>query len=189
MVLAAAHAARIDEVATKTGATKNHAPGWIKHGAYVYRICTPDDADTLTSMEEGLAITSHLFDGAIEQIPIINGLIGDDHQGDFNWDGIWPYWNHVSFRAKDWDTLHGFMQARPRQVQHESLVPCEFDRCERRAEGLSRNAGVFQKTRGNQIDLPPRLESRDKETGHSSRPMCRKISPPTRTSRSRFLRS
>jgi len=105
-----ASAATVEELATKTGATENKAPAWIQHGAYVYRILTPDDADTLISTEQGLAITYHLLDGSIAQIPIINGLISDDHRGGQNWDGIWPYWNHVSFRAKNWDYLHDFMQ-------------------------------------------------------------------------------
>jgi len=43
--LATAYSATIEEVSTKTGAKENKAPAWIKHGAYVYRICTPDDAD------------------------------------------------------------------------------------------------------------------------------------------------
>ena len=95
-----AGAATLEELAIRTGATENKAPDWIKHGAYVYRILTPDDADTLLSTEKGLAITCHLLDSSIEQIPIINGLIGDDHHGGWNWDGIWPYWNRVSFREE-----------------------------------------------------------------------------------------
>jgi hypothetical protein len=106
----AARADMVEKLATKTGATENKAPDWIRHGAYVYRILTPDDADTLVSVEQGLAITCHLLDGSIAQIPIINGLIGDDHPGGWNWDGLWPYWNRVSFRAKDWDHLRDFMQ-------------------------------------------------------------------------------
>jgi hypothetical protein len=108
--LAAARAASIDEVAVKTGATVNKAPGWIKHGAYVYRVCTPDNAEMLSAAEQGFAITFHLLDESIQQIPIMNGVIGDDHPGNINWDGIWPYWNRVSFRAKDWKHLHDFMQ-------------------------------------------------------------------------------
>lgn len=102
--------ANIEKFATQTGATVNKAPGWIKHGAYVYRICTPDNAEFLDSTEAGIAITSNLLDGSIQQIPMINGLISDDHNGLCNWDGIWPYWNRVSYRAKSWDNLHGFMQ-------------------------------------------------------------------------------
>jgi hypothetical protein len=108
--LGAAHSADIQDVATKTGATVNKAPGWIQHGACVYRICTPDDPDFLSSSEAGLAIVSHLLDGSIEQIPLMNGVIADDHTGKNNWDGIWPYWGHVSYRAKDWDHLRDFMQ-------------------------------------------------------------------------------
>ena len=98
------------ELATRTGATDNKAPGWIKHGALVYRVCTPEDPDFLASTEAGLGITYHLLDGSIEQIPLMTGVIGDDHTGICNWDGIWPYWSHVSYRAKNWDYLRGFMQ-------------------------------------------------------------------------------
>jgi len=108
--LYAGDAATVQNLAVKTGATKNNAPGWIKHGAYVYRICTPDDPNCLISTEAGLAIVFHLLDGSIQQIPLINGIISDDHPGFCNWDGIWPYWNHVSFRAKNWDYLHSFMR-------------------------------------------------------------------------------
>ncbi len=100
----------IEKLATPTGATENKAPAWIKHGAYVYRVCTPEDADFLVSTEAGIGMTCHLLDGSIEQIPLLTGVIGDDHQGACNWDGIWPYWSHVSYRAKNWDYLRGFMQ-------------------------------------------------------------------------------
>jgi len=107
--LATAHSATIEDTAAKTGATVNKAPEWAKH-AYVYRICTPDNADFLPFTEEGLAITHHLLDDSVQQVPLINGLISDDHPGICNWDGIWPYWNRVSFRARNWDYLRGFMQ-------------------------------------------------------------------------------
>ena len=160
-----ARAATLEELAARTSATENKAPDWIKHGAYVYRILTPDDADTLVSVEKGLAITCHLLDSSIEQIPIINGLIGDDHRGGQNWDGIWPYWNRVSFCAQELGLPARLHAARERQVQHEGLVPREPDRCQRRAEGLSRDAGVLQQAGANRVHLSPRLESRDQEAG------------------------
>ncbi len=119
--LAAVHSATIEELATKTGATVNKAPEWAKH-AYVYRICTPDNADFLPFTEDGLAITHHLLDDSVQQVPLINGLISDDHLGICNWDGIWPYWNRVSFRAKNWDYLRGFMQ----RVNEQSNTPVSF---------------------------------------------------------------
>ncbi|MGB8353789.1 MAG: glycoside hydrolase family 101 beta sandwich domain-containing protein [Chthoniobacteraceae bacterium] len=100
----------IQQLATKTTATANNAPAWIKHGAYVYRVCVPEDPDFLVSSEAGIGITCNLLDGSIEQIPLMTGVIGDDHTGICNWDGIWPYWSHVSYRAKNWDYLRGFMQ-------------------------------------------------------------------------------
>ena len=103
-------AATVEQLATPTGATESKAPGWIQRGALVYRLATPDDSDTLTPLEEGIGITSHLLDGTIQQIPLAMGLVGHDHPGSFNWDGAWPYWNRVTFRAGDWQRLHDFMQ-------------------------------------------------------------------------------
>ncbi|HEX3134666.1 MAG TPA: hypothetical protein VHX44_13940, partial [Planctomycetota bacterium] len=100
--------AAIDAAATKSAATANHAPSWA-HGAYVYRISTPDEAKLLPMLERGLVMTSHLLDGSVQQIPIVNGLIGHDHPGSWNWDGLWPYWGRVTFRSGDWEQLSGFM--------------------------------------------------------------------------------
>ena len=100
----------IQQLADKTSATQNNAPAWTRHGAYVYRVCVPEDSDFLVSTEAGIGITYNLLDGSIEQIPLMTGVIGDDHQGICNWDGIWPYWSHVSYRAKNWDYLRSFMQ-------------------------------------------------------------------------------
>jgi len=96
---------KIEDLATKTGVTENKAPEWIKHGAYVYRLATPDaDAsDIMPSIEEGMLITSNLFDKSVQQIPITSGLVGHDHPGGWNWDGMWPYWNRVTFRGGNWD--------------------------------------------------------------------------------------
>jgi trk system potassium uptake protein TrkA len=107
-------------LATTTGQTENKAPTWAKGGALVYRIATPDQANMLPEVEKGLAITANLLDGSIRQIPIMNGIIGHDHPGPWNWDGSWPYWDRVTFRAKDWVTLHDFMQRM--KVQHNVLV-------------------------------------------------------------------
>ena len=53
----------------------------------------------LPRLEEGHAIVANLLDGTVPQITIVNGLIGHDHPGAWNWDGLWPYWNRVTFRA------------------------------------------------------------------------------------------
>ena len=102
-------AATLEEVATKTEATQNNAPEWIRHGAYVYRITTGDNPNLLVPMEEGMSITCNLFDKSVQQIAIANGLVGHDHTGAFNWDGLWPYWNRPTFRAGSWENLNGFM--------------------------------------------------------------------------------
>jgi len=101
--------ASLENAAPPTGKIENKAPAWA-NGSLVYRVCATDDPDGLRFIEEGLAIVHHLLDGSIRQIPILNGLIGDDHPGPWNWDGLWPYWNRVTFRAGDWTSLHDFMQ-------------------------------------------------------------------------------
>ena len=67
-------------------------PAWAAKGAYVLRVSTPDEADLLPRLEEGHAIVAHLLDGTVPQITIVTGLIGHDHPGAWNWDGLWPCW-------------------------------------------------------------------------------------------------
>ncbi|HZZ71454.1 MAG TPA: hypothetical protein VFE24_04325 [Pirellulales bacterium] len=102
---------------------ENNAPKWIRQGAYVYRISTPDEANVFPQLEEGCAITANLLDGSIRQIPILNGIIGHDHPGSCNWDGVWPDWNRVTFRGNhDFKSLAEFM----RRVEQNSNVRCSF---------------------------------------------------------------
>ncbi|MGV3607327.1 MAG: glycoside hydrolase family 101 beta sandwich domain-containing protein [Planctomycetaceae bacterium] len=85
-------------------------PAWAAKGAYVFRVSTPDDANMLPQLEEGHAIVANLLDNSVPQITIVNGLIGHDHRGPWNWDGLWPYWNRVTFRAGSFQSLADFMQ-------------------------------------------------------------------------------
>jgi len=95
------HAARADT---------NKAPDWAKPGVFVYRVSTPDTPDVLPGIEAGTALTSHLLDGTVRQIIIMNGVVGHDHPGKCNWDGLWPDWNRLTFRANhDWSQLDAFM--------------------------------------------------------------------------------
>jgi hypothetical protein len=104
--LAVAHVQAQDTAATP----KNNPPFWAKKGAYVYRVSVPDEKNVVPQLEQGLKITSNLLDGSITSILILNGVIGHDHLGICNWDGTWPYWNRVTFRANnDWKTLSDFM--------------------------------------------------------------------------------
>ncbi len=89
---------------------ENNAPKWAKPGVYVYRISTPDEAKCLDNVQAGLKITANLLDGGVRQIPIINGIIGHDHPGTCNWDGLWPCWNRVTCRGGDWKRLSAFMR-------------------------------------------------------------------------------
>lgn len=111
--------AAIDAAARKSGATVHKSPPWAR-GAYVYRISTPDEAKLLPTLERGLTMAAHLLDDSVRQVPIVNGLIGHDHPGPWNWDGLWPYWGRVTFRAGDWNQLSGFM-ARAKQKANVAL--------------------------------------------------------------------
>ncbi len=84
-------------------------PAWAAKGAYVFRVSTPDEADVLPRLEEGHAIVAGLLDGTVPQITIVAGLIGHDHPGAWNWDGLWPYWNRATFRAGSFEKLAAFM--------------------------------------------------------------------------------
>ena len=83
---------------TPAAAAQAQPPAWAAKGAYVFRVSTPDETDVLPQLEQGHAITAGLLDG-IPQITDVNGLIGHDHPGPWNWDGLWPYWNRATFRA------------------------------------------------------------------------------------------
>jgi len=92
-----------------SAAAENSAPKWYAKGAYVFRVSTPDEADVLPRLEEGHAIVAGLLDGTVPQITIVAGLIGHDHPGAWNWDGLWPYWNRATFRAGSFEKLAAFM--------------------------------------------------------------------------------
>ena len=72
------------------GPAQAQPPAWYAKGAYVFRVSTPDEADVLPQLEEGHAIVANLLDGSVPQITIVNGLIGHDHPGAWNWDGLRP---------------------------------------------------------------------------------------------------
>ncbi|MGI6495339.1 MAG: hypothetical protein ACOX5G_04500 [Kiritimatiellia bacterium] len=113
--------AEIRSVAQPTGATGNRAPAWTDGGTFVYRVCTPDE-ECLQPMREGIRITANLLDNEINHIAIINGVIGHDHPGGWNWDGLWPYWNRVTFRAGSWEKLAAFMS----DILRESNAKASF---------------------------------------------------------------
>jgi hypothetical protein len=91
------------------GPAQAQPPAWYAKGAYVFRVSTPDEADMLPQLEQGHAIVANLLDGTVPQITIVNGLIGHDHPGAWNWDGLWPYWNRTTFRAGSFEKLAAFM--------------------------------------------------------------------------------
>ncbi len=96
--------------ATACGANK--APAFA-NGSYIYRLCTPDtEAGCVEEMKAGFRLVSRMLDGDIRQITIVNGIVGDDHRGGWNWDGLWPYWNRATFRVGgSMGKLHDFMKA------------------------------------------------------------------------------
>jgi hypothetical protein len=94
---------------TPTAPAQARPPVWAAKGAYVFRVSTPDEAEMLPRLEQGHAIVANLLDGTVPQITIVNGLIGHDHPGAWNWDGLWPCWNHPTFRAGSFEKLAEFM--------------------------------------------------------------------------------
>ena len=94
---------------TPAAPTPARPPVWAAKGAYVFRVSTPDEADVLPWLEQGHEIVANLLDGTVSQITIVNGLIGHDHPGAWNWDGLWPYWNRATFRAGSFEKLAEFM--------------------------------------------------------------------------------
>ena len=105
--------ALINSIATGTEPPHSQAqpPFWAEKGAYVYRVSTPDKTNVFPEIDEGAEMVSHLLDTSIPQILLLNGIIGHDHQGPWNWDGLWPYWNHVTFRGNgDFKSLYNFMK-------------------------------------------------------------------------------
>ena len=114
--------AEVRNVASQTGATENRAPSWTDGGTFIYRVCTPDE-ECLEPIREGIRITANLLDNDIHQIAMFNGLVGHDHPGGWNWDGLWPYWNRVTFRAgHSWDKLSKFMA----DIRRESNAKASF---------------------------------------------------------------
>ena len=84
-------------------------PVWAAKGS----VCLPRlDARrgrSVARLEEGHAIVANLLDGTVPQITIVNGLVGHDHPGGWNWDGLWPFWNRATFRAGSFEKLAEFM--------------------------------------------------------------------------------
>jgi hypothetical protein len=99
---------------------KAKPPFWAEKGVLTYRVFTPDADDTLVHAEKGIEIVSNLLDDSVPQIAFFGGLIGHDHPGGWNWDGLWPYWNRVTFRTGDWKNLSGFM-SRTRKNSNASI--------------------------------------------------------------------
>lgn len=106
--LSALHAAETPKPKVVEAAAK--PPAWAAKGAYVFRVSTPDTDEVLPRLEEGHAIVANLLDHSVPQITIVNGLIGHDHPGPWNWDGLWPYWNRTTFRAGGFEKLAAFMK-------------------------------------------------------------------------------
>ena len=113
-------------------------PFWAEKGVFVYRVSTPDADDVLQRAEEALAMTSHLLDDSVPQITILGGLVGHDHTGAANWDGLWPDWNRVNLSRRPRLAEAGRIHApRPRPSEHSDLVSRQSDRRERRPGRLS----------------------------------------------------
>jgi hypothetical protein len=160
---------------------KAKPPFWAANGVLVYRVFTPDASDVLTHAEVGVKIVSNLLDGSVPQIPMFNGIIGHDHPGAWNWDGAWPCWNRVTFRAGNrWETLAGFMarirdHANARASFHVNLTDVNIglrDYPETRAffQKLVETRSIYRR------DWNPATKQRDAEPPYVPREIDRFIS-------------
>ena len=106
--------AAVLSAAKPTEATAFRAPAWA-NGTCLYRVATPD-APCLGNYLKGLKAASRMLDGDVRMVTLSMGLVGHDHLGGWNWDGLWPYWNRPTFRVGGWEGLRAFMEAADREA-------------------------------------------------------------------------
>jgi hypothetical protein len=99
----------------------NQAPSWAR-GAFIWRLCLADRADSLEEAAETIAAVANRLDHAVEHIVFLSGAIGAD-EGYLPWDGVWPYWQRLTWRVGGgWEELSRFMvEMRDRHRAHISF--------------------------------------------------------------------
>ena len=100
--------------ARQTGATACRAPKWA-NGTYLFRVATPDDL-RLGNYLKGLKMANRMLDGDVRMVTLSMGLVGHDHHGGWNWDGLWPMWDRPTYRVGSWENLKSFMEAADREA-------------------------------------------------------------------------
>ncbi|HUU91562.1 MAG TPA: hypothetical protein VM238_10155 [Phycisphaerae bacterium] len=94
---------------TATG-DRSLAPAWAR-GTFIWKLCLADRADSLVEGTKTIAAVANRLDHAVEHIVILSGAIGAD-EGRLPWDGIWPYWQRLTWRiGGGWEELARFMVA------------------------------------------------------------------------------
>jgi hypothetical protein len=104
-----------------TSINQNIAPAWAR-GTFIWRLCLADRADSLVEAAETIAAVANRLDHAVEHVIFLSGAIGAD-EGWLPWDGVWPYWQRLSYRiGGGWEELSRFMVAmRDRHRAHISF--------------------------------------------------------------------
>lgn len=87
---------------------KSIVPRWAK-GTFIWRVVLGDTSDALKDAAAKIEAVANRLDRAVDHIVIVTNAIGSD-EGRIPWDGIWPYWNRLSFRiGGGWKELSQFM--------------------------------------------------------------------------------
>jgi len=87
-----------------------NVPAWAR-GTFIWRLNLADRPDALVDGAEAIAAVANRLDHAVEHIVFLSGAIGAD-EGKLPWDGVWPYWQRLSYRiGGGWEELSRFMVA------------------------------------------------------------------------------
>lgn len=83
-------------------------PAWAR-GTFIWRLMLADRPDALVEARAAIAAVANRLDHAVEHVVILTNAIGAD-EGRLPWDGIWPYWQRLTYRiGGGWDELARFM--------------------------------------------------------------------------------
>lgn len=100
-------------------ARTNLAPTWAQ-GTFIWRLCLADRPDALSEARQIIARVAQQLDHAVNHVVFLTNAIGAD-SGYLPWDGVWPYWQRLSFRiGGGWAELARFMV--DMRTQHRASI-------------------------------------------------------------------
>lgn len=82
-------------------------PAWAK-GTFIWKLCLADHANALDEARAAIAEVANRLDHAVDHVVQLTNVFGAD-QGFLPWDGLWPYWQRLTYRIPGWDELSRFM--------------------------------------------------------------------------------